>query len=155
MYPQIATSSQNPCFCCFSNCQEQKEKISFGPTLFANTVSPRRCQDSHNILSLERENNAEGDLGRRGKRKKGRTRRKRERNEQKGETGNAICLLRHKVEMSLTLSKLLDNIFRPSPSSKSIRPSKKRKHLKNHNCVGFLNETRFISVRWSQLNYLI
>ena len=43
-------------FCQLSKCAVRgpKDEISFGRRLFANTVGPRRCPDSHNILSLQK-----------------------------------------------------------------------------------------------------
>ena len=43
-------------FCQLSKCvvRGPKDEISFGRRLFANTVGPRRCPDSHNILSLQK-----------------------------------------------------------------------------------------------------
>ena len=43
-------------FCQLSKCVVggPKDEISFGRRLFANTVGPRRCPDSHNILSLQK-----------------------------------------------------------------------------------------------------
>ena len=71
--PQIATSSQNPCFCCFSNCQgAERENKFWSNVVCQHSGSHEMPGQSQHIVFREKITQRKG----RGKRKKERERKK-------------------------------------------------------------------------------